>query len=87
MEKVFLLKVANAIKLYAGIIWKASSELESREIQAVFGEDLVPLIAPDLPPRQILPDFSTSDKPRKTSGALKLIFLSRIDRKRTYRLL
>lgn len=81
-KKLSFLFVARLFGLYRGVFWKASSLHESREIRNVFGEDIQPQIAPDLPPAEILARFSISGKPPKVAGHVRLIFLSRIDRKK-----
>lgn len=77
-KKKAYLTLAKFRGLYDGLIWKATTDLEVTEIQSVFGKELNPLIAPDLTPKAILPDFDISQKPVKELGKAKLIFLSRI---------
>lgn len=77
-KKRAYLTLARIRGLYAGLIWKATTELEATEIQSVFGKELKPLLAPDLTPKSILPDLDISQKPFKESGKVDLIFLSRI---------
>ncbi len=77
-KKKAYLSLAKFRGLYDGLIWKATTELEVTEIQSVFGKELRPLVAPDLTPKSILPDFEVSQKPVKEPGTVKLIFLSRI---------
>jgi glycosyltransferase involved in cell wall biosynthesis len=81
-KKRLFLSAAKAIGLYRGLLWRASSELEADEILKVFGSEAKTIIAPDLPPKEILPNFASADKPKKTAGEAKLIFFSRIDRKK-----
>ena len=76
-KRIFLV-YAKISGLYRGVNWKASTESEIAEIRTVFGTDLEPLIAPDLTPKTILPDFSIDQKPLKKSGFVRFIFLSRI---------
>jgi glycosyltransferase involved in cell wall biosynthesis len=80
-KKPFLF-LARVSGLFERVIWKASSESESEEIRDAVGPEVQPLVAPDLPPREILPDLSPDEKPSKTPGHLKLIFYSRIARKK-----
>ena len=54
-KKKLFLTYAKIAELYRGVIWKASSEIEGKEIRSVFGDDIEVLIAPDLAPRTILP--------------------------------
>jgi glycosyltransferase involved in cell wall biosynthesis len=81
-KKRIFLTMANIIQLYSGIDWKATSQLESEEIRRTFGANQIPWVAPDLPPKQILPDFSSVDKPLKEPGKAKFIYYSRIDQKK-----
>lgn len=81
-KKLPFLLLAQLFRLYEDLIWKASTEREVEDIQRVFGKNLLPMIAPDLSPREILPKFSIDQKPPKESGSLKLVFMSRIDRKK-----
>lgn len=76
-KKVYL-AFAKFRGLYSEMIWKASTEAEVNEIRNVFGGSLTPLIAPDLTPISILPDFRLDQKPEKIMGSVKFIFLSRI---------
>lgn len=80
-KRVFL-AYAKAVGIYSGVTWKATTSLESVEIRRIFGTDLTPRIAPDMPPRKILPDFAVSEKTVKVPGSARLIYYSRIDRKK-----
>ncbi|MBL8181220.1 MAG: glycosyltransferase [Blastocatellia bacterium] len=86
-KKKAYLTLARIRGLYAGLIWKATTELEATEIQSVFGKELKPLLAPDLTPKSILPGLDISQKPFKQSGKVDLIFLSRIVPKKNLRYL
>jgi glycosyltransferase involved in cell wall biosynthesis len=74
--------IANTIGIYSNLIWKASSELESSEIEAAKGSGGKIFIAPDLPAKSILPKFVQSQKREKVSGRLRLVFMSRISEKK-----
>ena len=78
LKKRAYLAYAKFLGLYVGVIWKASTEVEVDEIRSIFGSSLVPMIAPDLTPKTILPNFSVDQKPEKTAGSVKFVFLSRI---------
>lgn len=78
LKKKGYLAIAKATGLYRDVIWKASTELESAEIRRVFGKHLAPVVAPDLTPRTILPGFEIAQKPPKTAGSARFVFLSRI---------
>jgi len=79
-KKRLFLMFAKSLGLYSKVHWKATTDFESIEIKKVFGQSMRPLVAPDLPPKQILPNFSTGEKPHKEVGKAKFIFYSRIDR-------
>ena len=82
VKKRAFLGAARAAALYRDVIWKASAEAEADEIRNVFGKDVTVLIAPDLPPRAILPNLDVTKKPEKQRGAAKFIFVSRITPKK-----
>lgn len=72
-KKIFLL-AARLFNLYNGIKWHASSELEAKEIKKVFGSKATIHTALNLTaPREI--NFIPR---KKTSGDLRIIFISRI---------
>lgn len=79
-KKSAYLRFAKLLGLYRGVVWRASTEREARDIRDSGLETGMVRIAPDLPARQILPDFDIDLKPSKRSGKLRLVFLSRIDR-------
>jgi glycosyltransferase involved in cell wall biosynthesis len=73
---------AKAFGLYQGIIWRASFPEEKDEIEKMFGTGCEIRLAPDLTPKTILPGYRPSDKPAKSPGHAKFIFVSRIARKK-----
>ena len=80
-KKRVYITVAKVLGLYEGAVWQASSEHEEIDIRQWFGNDVQVVIAPNLPPV-----INAADEPRavkgKTKGCLKIIFLSRISRKK-----
>lgn len=70
--------VAFPGKLYRDLVWKAASEPEKVDIQRVAGADCEIYVAPNMPPRVILENYSFKGKPKKESGAVRLLFLSRV---------
>lgn len=76
-KKVFL-SYAELIDLYKGVIWKASFDSEADEIKAMMGSDVEVMVAPDLVPRAIIPDYDQSWKPQKVKGEVKFVFISRL---------
>ncbi len=82
LKKKAFLTYAKATGLFDNVIWKASSKLEVDEIVEIFGAGTETLVAPDLAPKTILPDFQIETKPEKQAGMAKFIFLSRLVRKK-----
>ena len=78
LKKRAFLMWANAAGLHRGVIWKPTSAVELKEIVDVFGEDIKAVEAPDLPPRQILPAYSASEKPEKISGSARFVCVARV---------
>ncbi len=81
-KKMLFLAVAKRFGSYRKVFWKASFDDERRDIENIFGQGLDITLAPDLLPKDILPDFTIKSKPAKSAGSIKLIFVSRIDPKK-----
>lgn len=81
-KKRLFLAYAKLAGLYRNVVWRASFESDADEIRAAMGNDIEVIAAPDLPPKSILPDLDISEKPAKTSGAVRFVFVSRIVRKK-----
>jgi glycosyltransferase involved in cell wall biosynthesis len=77
-KKRIFLAYAKFADLYDNVIWKASSDLEMQEIREVNDTRVPVMVAPDLPPREILPSYEFSKKPIKRVNAVKLAFVSRV---------
>lgn len=69
---------AKAVGLYDDVVWKASSEVENKDIRKMIGEKAKIMIASDLAPKSILPDFEPEMKPEKAEGFAKFIIFARI---------
>jgi len=80
-KKWAYIQAAKAIGLYRDVIWQASSELEEQDIRRVFGGSVRVFVAPNLrcPVREA---DSVSATPGKEPGTLKIVFFSRISRKK-----
>jgi glycosyltransferase involved in cell wall biosynthesis len=78
LKKKAFLTLALAAGLYRDVIWKASFDAEAGEVRRVIGPSAKVLVAPDLAPKAILPDFEESRKPDKTPGHVRFAFFSRI---------
>jgi glycosyltransferase involved in cell wall biosynthesis len=81
-KKGLFLKYAKMAGLYRNVLWRASFDLDADEIRSAIGKDVNVLCAPDLPPKSILPDFELSDKPAKSPGSVRFVFVSRLVRKK-----
>src|SRR5580765_1393734 len=76
-KRAFLL-LARVFGLHRNVIWKASFDEERDEIRTVIGTDANVLIAPDITPRALLPNYSSALKPRKDPGSARFVFFSRL---------
>lgn len=81
-KKRGFLTLTKNFGIYSNIIWKASGAEEKADIEKVLHKPKDVRVVPDLTPRTIFPDYSFNAKPAKTRGELKLIFLSRVNRKK-----
>lgn len=73
------------INFYRDLIWHASSAFEERDVRAVIGRDCTVHIAPDIPDQRLLRDGLLIQKPKKTAGKVRFVFLSRISPKKNLR--
>lgn len=81
LKKRVYIAVANLLGLYKGAFWQASSKHEVADVQQWFGSGVKMVIAPDLP--HVVNEAEKSKIVKfKTMGCLKIIFLSRISRKK-----
>lgn len=80
-KRVFL-SVTKKLGIYRRLIWKASSETEKADFARIFPNSRQIAVVPDLTPRVILPSFDFAAKPKKKAGELRLIYLSRVNRKK-----
>lgn len=77
-KRVFL-TVARAARLYEGVVWQASTEHEAAELRAFAGPDAEVAVAPNVPS---VPPPRASDAIDKRPGELRLVFVSRVSRKK-----
>jgi glycosyltransferase involved in cell wall biosynthesis len=77
-KKQLYLKFARALGLYENIIWKATADFEKAEIEKIKGKSGRIFIAPNMPPKQIFPEFDLNNKPYKKTGELNAVYLSRL---------
>jgi glycosyltransferase involved in cell wall biosynthesis len=80
LKKRAFLAFSRLFHLYRGIVWRASSALEKAEAKREFGMKADVLIAPDLTPRSILPEFDRAQKPAKSPGSARFICVGRVSR-------
>jgi glycosyltransferase involved in cell wall biosynthesis len=81
LKKRIFLAFARMVGLYRDLIWQASCREEADEIRREFGGDVTVVIAPDLPADD--ENFEAPPRMRvKTPGTLRLVYLSRIVRKK-----
>lgn len=78
VKKRLYLGAARAADLFKGVVWKASTDLEVQEIRHRAGPASDVMVAADLTPKAIVPEYDPAQKPSKAAGELKLIFYSRI---------
>jgi glycosyltransferase involved in cell wall biosynthesis len=81
LKKRVYLWAAKAFGLYNGVIWQASSRHEEADIRRWFENDVPVVVAPNLPP-MIHSAGELPPKSRKIESCLKIVFLSRISRKK-----
>jgi glycosyltransferase involved in cell wall biosynthesis len=84
-RKELYIALAKTLGLYKDIIWQVSSDFEMREVYSIFGKAIkgknsFVCIAPNLPPKLA---YNTAVQGSwKQVGAAKIVFLSRIARKK-----
>lgn len=88
-RKRWYLRLTRWLGFYAGVIWHASSELEQQDIQRIIGHELERscgriIVAPNLPARVYESESDPAISPGlpKTPGQARVVFLSRISRKK-----
>ena len=81
LKKHVYIVLAKMLGLYSGVVWQASSRHEEADIRRWFGKDIQVVVAPNLPPVINVAEGPVAVK-GKTKGCLKIIFLSRISRKK-----
>ena len=80
-KKRLYLMIARALGLYRDVTWHASSDYEAADIRRWFGDHAQVKVAANLPSRALGVNGQKT-RTEKTPGRLKMIFLSRIDRKK-----
>jgi len=80
-KKYIYLRLAKVLGLYRDVVWQASSKYEEEDIRCWFGNCAKVIIAPNIP-SLVTGLRMTLSKHKKTAGNLKIVFLSRISRKK-----
>lgn len=81
-KKRSFLAFARLARLFDGVVWKASAVDEKLDIENVIGDSARIESAPELAPLKVVENFNFANKPEKTVGEAKLIYLSRITPKK-----
>ena len=76
-KKSAFLKFASSLHLYRDIIWRTTSEMESKDVERAKGRGGEIFVAADLP-RRLFAGYSQDSKPQKRTGSVRLAYLSRI---------
>ncbi|MEO7538636.1 MAG: glycosyltransferase, partial [Pyrinomonadaceae bacterium] len=84
LKKQLYITAAKALSLLNNIIWKAAAESEVEDINRVLGPKRKIMVAPNLPPLTMFPDYDQDKKPSKAAAQAKMIFLSRFMRKKNF---
>ena len=82
LRKRIFFGTARVLGTFRDVIWKATSESERAEISRFVAKDAPIKVAPELTPKDILPDFKTDDKPQKIAGRVQFVYFSRITPKK-----
>jgi glycosyltransferase involved in cell wall biosynthesis len=77
-KKKLFQRLVRPGKLYRDLIWKAAGEPERLDIQRMAGKNCDIFIAPNMPPKIILENYSFGQKPEKRAGAARFVFVSRV---------
>jgi glycosyltransferase involved in cell wall biosynthesis len=86
LKKGVYVRLVKCLGLYNDVTWQASSNYEKEQILSIFGyTDAIGTapdpVAPNLVPKRAYPETS-EDRPLKEAGAARIVFLSRISRKK-----
>ena len=81
-KKRAYIAVARVVNLCRNVTWHASTAWEEKEIKDTVGHGCCVHIAPELAPLSPPENAETSPRPNKSTGQLRLVFLSRITPKK-----
>jgi glycosyltransferase involved in cell wall biosynthesis len=77
-RKLLFVELSSLVGLHNNVIWKFASEHEVADAKGFCGTGGKFFVAPNMPPKSILPDYQSAQKPEKKPGHVRLIYLSRI---------
>jgi glycosyltransferase involved in cell wall biosynthesis len=80
IKKHVYIAVTRALRLYGGVTWQASNEVEAGHIRRHMGRRATVVVAPDLAAAP--PPARPAAECRKVPGTLRVAYLSRIDPKK-----
>jgi glycosyltransferase involved in cell wall biosynthesis len=83
-KKILYMRTAKLLNLKHDVIWKVASEVEQEEVERFGGKMEKLFIAPNMPPKMILPDYDQSGKFEKQVGSARFVFLSRFMRTKNF---
>lgn len=83
-KKNIYLNLAKLLSLHSNILWKASSEVEKNQMEQILGSGKQIFVAPDMVPKTFSDKLAEIIKPEKRIGEAKMVFLSRINRKKNF---
>ena len=83
-KKNIYIALSKLLNLHNNIIWKASSDVEKRQMKEILGDINPIFVAPDMVPKVFSEKLSKINKPEKLVGSAKMVFLSRINRKKNF---
>lgn len=81
-KKQIYLSLARRKNWSRGILWKAAAEAEKNDIERILNEKCEIFVAPNMQPKTLFPEYSAEMKPKKDAGKMRVIFLSRVNRKK-----
>jgi glycosyltransferase involved in cell wall biosynthesis len=87
LRKWLYRKLAIPLGMYRDLLWQASSELEEEHIRrssggAGHGRAIKVLVAPDVPNASLNSSPCLEQRPKKNTGAVRFVFLSRVSQKK-----
>lgn len=84
-KKTLFMFLARLFRVQRGIFWKATHEEEKREIAKLGVPDEKIFIAPDLVSNVRYDKYEQLEKPEKSKGSVKFVFLSRFSEKKNFK--